>query len=345
MRARAVSDRAGMHTLALLAMLSACSSQPEAPVAGANAPSGTQVQADSQQGASLLGKPLRSPLLDPDRRAALEEDLEKARVAYLANPKAEETAVWYGRRLAYLGEYRQAIDVYTAGLTANPESYRLLRHRGHRYITLRRFDEAIADLQKAWALAQHAEDAPEPDGAPSRPGAQPRSTDRSNILYHLGLAYYLKGEFVLALEAFDRRRTLPAFNDDMLVSSLNWEYMCLRRLGKESEARERLAVLKPFMDVRENASYYNLCRMYLGELSPEQAAVLTQAGSSGELGILYGIGNWKLYHGDVAGARQLFAKIVESENWPAFGYLAAEAELARMDEKQAAGEEKAPDEK
>jgi tetratricopeptide (TPR) repeat protein len=344
-----MSDTAGMNTLATLAMLSLSLVQPETKTVDATndpsvtitaEPAGATNQADKNQGSSLLGKPLVLPQLDEARRAALEVDLEKARVAYQANAANEDAAIWYGRRLAYLGEFREAIEVYTAGLKANPESYKLLRHRGHRYITLRRFDEAVTDLTKAWALAQHTPDAPETDGAPVKPGAEPRSTDRSNILYHLGLAYYLKGEFALALEVFDRRQKLESFNDDMLVSSLHWEYMCLRRMGKETEARDRLRVLKPFMDVRENASYYNMCRMYLGEFTPEQTASMTQAGSSGELGTLYGIGNWKLYHGDVAGAKEVFTKIVMSENWPAFGYVAAEAELARMDAKAATAEQK-----
>ena len=45
--------------------------------------------------------------------------------------------------------------------------------------------------------------------------------------------------------------------------------------------------------------------------------------------VLYGLGNWHLYHGRAASARKVFEQIVALPQWGAFGYLAAEAELAR----------------
>ena len=45
----------------------------------------------------------------------------------------------------------------------------------------------------------------------------------------------------------------------------------------------------------------------------------------------YGVGNWHYYAGRRDHARKIFTAIVEANagQWPAFGYLAAEAELAR----------------
>ncbi len=45
--------------------------------------------------------------------------------------------------------------------------------------------------------------------------------------------------------------------------------------------------------------------------------------------LLYGIGNYFWYNGrrDIGG--RTFNRIVATSEWPAFGYLAAEAELAR----------------
>lgn len=43
----------------------------------------------------------------------------------------------------------------------------------------------------------------------------------------------------------------------------------------------------------------------------------------------YGIANWRLYNGRTAKAREQFEKIVTSPHWPAFGFIAAEVELAR----------------
>ena len=50
----------------------------------------------------------------------------------------------------------------------------------------------------------------------------------------------------------------------------------------------------------------------------------------GSASLGYGIGNYFLYNGDNAKARSIFQKIVDGNQWSSFGYIAAEAELARM---------------
>jgi hypothetical protein len=44
----------------------------------------------------------------------------------------------------------------------------------------------------------------------------------------------------------------------------------------------------------------------------------------------YGVANWYLYNGRRDEAERLFRQIIASRQWGAFGYIAAEAELARM---------------
>ena len=47
----------------------------------------------------------------------------------------------------------------------------------------------------------------------------------------------------------------------------------------------------------------------------------------------YGVANWHLYHGRRNDARAILSTIVEqyaTTQWPGFGYIAAEADLARM---------------
>ena len=43
----------------------------------------------------------------------------------------------------------------------------------------------------------------------------------------------------------------------------------------------------------------------------------------------YGIGNWHLYNGRKEEAKAMFETIVATSFWPAFGFIAAEAELSR----------------
>ena len=90
--------------------------------------------------------------------------------------------------------------MFSKGVQAHPNNPRMYRHRGHRYITTRQFDRAIADFEKAVTLIKGTPDEIEPDGAPN-PTGKPRSTLHFNIWYHLGLAYYLKGDYQKARAA------------------------------------------------------------------------------------------------------------------------------------------------
>ena len=157
------------------------------------------ITAQVPEAISLFGKPLVSAPPTGETKARLEADLAKAQAEYDRDPSSADAAIWLGRRLAYLGRFRDAIDAYAKGIARHSDEPRLYRHRGHRYITIRRFDRAIADLSKAAQLVANTPDEIEPDGAPNAKGI-PRSTLQSNIWYHLGLAYYLKGDF-------DRRST------------------------------------------------------------------------------------------------------------------------------------------
>ena len=59
---------------------------------------------------------------------------------YQANPNNPDAIIWLGRRLAYPGQFKEAIDVFSEGIRKFPNDARFYRHRGHRYITLRRID-------------------------------------------------------------------------------------------------------------------------------------------------------------------------------------------------------------
>ncbi len=82
------------------------------------------------------------------------------------------------------------------------------------------------------------------------------------------------------------------------------------------------------MDVLDNRAYLERLLMYKAELEPEQ--LLDRGGdSTGPATYGYGIGNWYLYNGNTAKAHEVFRRITGGEGWPAFGFIAAEAELAR----------------
>lgn len=281
------------------------------------------------QAYSLLGRPLVAPPPPASARARLEADLAAAIGAYEADPSNEDNAIWLGRRLAYLGRYDEAAAAFTDALRSRPWSYRLLRHRGHRYITLRMLDEAEADLTLADSLSAEARDEIEPDGAPNPLGV-PRTTTRYNILYHLGLAQYLKGDFDRADEAFTRCAEVGRRNDDSLVAATHWLYLSRVRAGRHAEARAALERITPEMSVIENDAYHRLLLLHKGVLTPRDVAPRADDATVASVTALHGVGAYWLIRGETERAMSAFRRIVAlEETWPAFGHIAAEAELAR----------------
>ncbi len=281
------------------------------------------------EASSLLGAPLVRPALEPEARARLEGDLEQARAAWRAAPDSEEAAIWVGRRLGYLGRYREALEWYGESLARHPTSHRLLRHRGHRWLTVRRLDEALRDLERAAELMLAQPDAWEPDGIPNRLGI-PRGTDRFNVLYHLGLAHYLRGEDAEAVRTYRTCLEVAAANGDMLCATSYWLALALRRAGREAELPAVLAAIVPELDVVENEGYRDLLLAFRGEADLEQLLVRHDPGTLEHATLAYGVAAWLLAEGRRERALEILEALVAGPSWPAFGQLAAEADLARL---------------
>lgn len=284
---------------------------------------------DTNDVISLFGITLPKKKLTNTVRRDREEELRKARENYEQNPDDEDNIIWYGRRLAYLGEFYEAIRIYSVGLDKYPDSYRLLRHRGHRYITVRKFGAAIEDLQKAAFYARTVPNEIEQDGLPNRLN-QPRSNVKFNIWYHLGIAYYLKGNYDKALSSFKKCQTY-CDNDDLTVAVTDWFYMTYRKIGNVTAAEELLDSIDRQMDIIENYAYHQRLLMYNGIYDPETLLEKADAESNSlEPTLAYGIGNWYLYNGEVDKARSVFQQIVLNPRWDAFGYIAAEVDLQSL---------------
>ena len=270
------------------------------------------------------------PRLSPETQREFVKKLDEARERLQKDPNSADNIIWLGRRTAYLGPYRDAIQIYSDGIKKFPSDARLYRHRGHRFITVRCFDAAIADLEKAAKLIQGRPDEIEPDGLPNARNI-PTSTLHSNVWYHLGLAYYLKGDFQRALRAY-REAEKVSTNADMLVATTHWLYMTLRRMGRESEANETLAKIRDDLDIIENADYYKMISVYKGKLKAADllSEISSQADSLSNATVGYGLGNWFLYNGQTAGAEKIFRSVTAGNQWASFGYIAAESELSRL---------------
>jgi tetratricopeptide (TPR) repeat protein len=253
--------------------------------------------------------------------------------AWEANPKDADATIWLGRRYAYLGEFRAAIAVFSGGIADHPTDARMYRHRGHRYITVRDFHAALADLERARQLVRGKPDEVEPDGLPNKSGV-PLETLNSNIYYHLGLAQYLLGDFARALITFKDGRTWCK-NADNICSMTHWMYMAARRTKNPSAdvLKDILAPISADMPVVEYHAYHELCMAYAGLLDIDQLYEDTKAAGTDSVDfatIGYGVGNWHLANGDKERALAIFHEVEAGPQWHAFGHVAAEVELARV---------------
>jgi tetratricopeptide (TPR) repeat protein len=281
---------------------------------------GISVNAQAPQTNPAESRPEIISLLGVKHYAQADEkgEIAKAQEKLAADPKNIELIIVLGRAQAGVWQYNDAIKTYTRGIGIAPTNAMLYRHRGHRYISTRQFNKAVADLAKAAKLKD----------------------DDFDIWYHLGLAHYLKGEFAKAAAAYERCYAVAENNraeadankegrDDSLIAISDWLYMTYRRMKRDAEAAKVLEKITPQMQVKENKSYYDRLLFYKG-LRPEADLVNVEKATDLEIATVgYGIGNWHLYNGNRAKAEEYFRKIVSGKYWPAFGFIAAEAEMAR----------------
>lgn len=277
------------------------------------------------QAVSQLGDTLYTPEMDPGTEQEFRENLQAAVDDYRMDPENADALIWMGRRTAYLGEYREAVRIFTEGAYKFPEDPRMFRHRGHRYLTLREFDKAIADLQNAVGLMKGESDRTEPDGLPN-PLNQPTSTLKSNVWYHLGLAHYLKGNFDDSVQAYENGLDLE-LTEDMRVAFVYWYYMALKRSGRDESAGAVLDTIHEDIELIENDTYLNLLLVFKGIFSPGHL-VDNSADALENSTLGYGIGNWHFMNGRTDRAYQFWQDVYETGQWPAFGFIAAESELA-----------------
>jgi tetratricopeptide (TPR) repeat protein len=265
--------------------------------------------------------------------------LERAADAFEKDASLANT-VWYGRVLGFRYRIEEAIAVFSYGLERFPDSFELLRQRGHRYLSVRRFPEGRADLARAAELIDGLPEWIEPDG-PGNELPVPATSIQFNTWYHLGLAHYLLEDWSAAEVAYRRCSDWVRSSDyDGLTAVADWLYMTLRRKGDPAAAAQVLMGVAdglPDEAFVEGPSYYRRLRMYRGELRPEHL-LNPDRGSQviHDLETLYatqgyGVGNWHFYNGAADRAREVFTKILEGRSRFAFGYIAAERDLRLLD--------------
>ena len=239
-------------------------------------------------------------------RALPETDaVRSARAALEASPKDIARIIDLGVAQSGVRQFREAVATFTRGLEIEPNNALLLRWRGHRYLSVRDFDRAFADLTRGGAI----------DGT------------IYGIWYHLGVVQYLRGDFADAAASFAKAQPI-APDAGELAGSTDWLWMSLSRAGRGTEAK---AMLDRRPDSKPVANAYTRrLQLYRGEIGPD--AVLTAADTEDVqvATLAYGLGNWYLVRGDKAQARTSFERSIQSGGWPGFGFIVSEVELRRL---------------
>src|SRR5690242_18095923 len=125
--------------------------------------------------------------------------VRSARAALEANPRAIARIIDLGVAQSGARQFREAIATFTRGLDIEPNNALLLRWRGHRYLSVREFDRAFADLTRGAAI----------------------DSTIYGIWYHLGIVQYVRGDFAGAAASFAKAQPI-APDAGELAGSTDW---------------------------------------------------------------------------------------------------------------------------
>lgn len=228
----------------------------------------------------------------------------RAEQALAADPRNVDLIIALGVAQSGAQQFREAIATFTRGLAIAPGTVMLYRWRGHRFISVREFDRAMADLTRGYGL----------------------DSLNYGILFHLGVLRFVNGDFNGAADAFGRGQKIPP-NAGELAGSTDWLWMSLMRAGRASEAAAMLASRRDSLPA--GYGYTTRLRLYRGEIGPDQVFIPADTAGVQVATLSYGLGNWYLVRGDSAKAREWFERAVQSGGWAAFGFIGAERELRR----------------
>ena len=231
--------------------------------------------------------------------------IARADSALAADPKSVDRIIALGVAQSGARQFREAIATFTRGLAIAPNDPMLYRWRGHRYLSVRNFDRATADLTRGFQL----------------------DSTNYGVLYHLGIVRFAKGDFAGAADAFARaQRRAPEAGE--LAGSTDWLWMSLMRAGRAGEARAMLDRRPDSLPVTN--AYGRRLRLYRGEIPPDSVFTPADTGDVQVATLSYGLGNWYLVRGDTARAKSWFDRSIKSGGWPAFGFIISEVELRRL---------------
>lgn len=290
----------------------------------------TIVAPRSAQTISLLGDTLWSLPVNPSQGQARVARLQRARELSQEKPHDPSTQILLALRTAELGRFREAIEVTSTIIGVHPRDPRLYRRRGDLLLRIREFDLALRDLRFASqeALA-HREGAPEFNEVGI--GGLVETTLVFSSLRLLGLTLYLDGSFAEARNILQEALKRAVTADELADIAL-WLFYATHQAGLRDEARNLILQLPDTLEVNLAHAAWDMLQAFRGDLSLEELPIDLQAPlvSEDDATYGYGIGFALMALGRLEEAALLFHRVRAIPDWSTLPYLAAEAELARM---------------
>lgn len=281
-------------------------------------------EARPQEAVSFSGKPLYRYIIPEERLAETE-----SRIAELEakQKKSEEDYINLGYLYVNAGKYQGAIELYTRGLEEFPNSFKLLRHRGHRFINVRQLEKAIVDLEKALELLGKENS----DVYQYRLSGERFGTYEHWIWYHIALYHYLNEDYAKAAEAYEICVT-TATNNEVLIGAVDWLYNAYQKNGEPEKAVEALKYVPDDIESRQNYPYYQRVMLYKGLRNPNDIIDLDKPGEEWnglDMTNGYGVGNWYKWQGDEETAQLIYDNILKTPFWGAWAYVVTDREQSR----------------
>ncbi len=268
------------------------------------------------EGSSFAGTPLYRNDVAAERLVELNAQI--AALESAADP-GEDDYIALGRLYIAANRFRDSISLYTRALDAYPDSFKLRRHRGHRYINLRELDSAIADLRDAVPLLgeDHA------DALEYNAAGEPTATYEHWIWYHIGLYHYLNEEWDDAAAAYQKCVDTSISNPNR-VGATDWLYNALRKGGRHEEAEAAISMIPADMDTNRDHPYFKRVMVYKGELPIGELLDVDKPADEWtgfDITVGYGIANWLAFNGDSAASERIHRKILATPFWNAWAYV------------------------
>ena len=321
-------------TIAILSLVAGCgqdSAMPETNQQAAAGPQSESAVADSaatvmppQEAVSFGGKPLYRNPVDAENLA--EYDRMIAAIE-MKTDLSEDDYIEMGRLYIAGNRFQDAISLYTRGLKAFPDSFKLRRHRGHRYINVRELDKAIVDLNEAVELMGNtSSDVLEYDGSGKATG-----TYEHWVWYHIGLYHYLNEDFSEAARAYEKCAATAIDNKGMVGAS-DWLYNAYQKGGNPTEAARVIDAIPADIDADRNHPYFHRVMVYKGITKPAELLDVNKPAdewTGRDITLGYGIANWYKFNGDEQTAEKIHKTILQTPFWNSWAYVVTDKEYAR----------------